>query len=183
VVLLVAALSAGVVLLAAGRAWLDMLAERQPPLGPISQQASGRTLHPGLSGLAVVALLAVVLVLVTGRWLRTLFAVLLFVAALAMVWLSLSTFASPSRARVLELLGDRGQLVSGTVHSHLALAWPVISLVASVLLGVAALVVILRCRSWNLGLSARYAAPADAARMGDPWRAMDRGDDPTVNDR
>lgn len=183
VVLLVAAVSAAVVLLAAGRAWLDLAAQRQAPLAPLSRQVSGRTLHPALSGLAVVALLAVVLILVTGRWLRSLFAVLLLLASAAMVWLSVGTFASPSRARVLDLLGDRGQLVSGQLSTHLAPAWPVISLAAAVLLAVAALVAALRCRGWNLGLSARYAAPADAARMGDPWRAMDRGDDPTVNDR
>jgi hypothetical protein len=61
--------------------------------------------------------------------------------------------------------------------------WPTVGLVGAALAALGGLVLLLRAGDWPTGLSARYEAPAAAATSDDPWRALDRGDDPTITDR
>jgi len=182
-VLGLAALAGLAILFTASRSWLEVTAGRRPPFGPLRVPLTGRDEYPALTGLAVVALLGVVLVLVTGGVIRRALGVVLVVAAGLAARYAGGGMSRPGTARLQELLGDRLAQGSGTFelrqHSH----WPVLTLLAAVLLAVCGLVLAVRAGRWQLGMSARYAAPAAGAESGDPWRRLDRGDDPTVADR
>ena len=142
---------------------------------------TGHAQYPALTGLAVVALLGVVLVLVTGP------------VPSAGCWAGCWCWplagpagtrprAAPSRpGPAAELLGDRLAQGSGPAELHQHPVWPVLTLLAAVLLAVCGVVVAARAGRWKLGMSARYAAPA-GRRSADPWRRLDRGEDPTVPD-
>ncbi|MDQ1745348.1 MAG: hypothetical protein QOE23_3687, partial [Pseudonocardiales bacterium] len=88
----------------------------------------------------------------------------------------------PGPARLAELLGDRLGMGSGRLELHQRPVWPVLTLLAAGLLVACGLVVAVRAGRWRLGMSARYAAPAESGESPDPWRRLDRGEDPTVPD-
>ncbi|HST49121.1 Trp biosynthesis-associated membrane protein [Jatrophihabitans sp.] len=181
-VLAAAALAGLVILFGSGRSWLEVIVGRRPPFGPLRVELTGRAQYPALTGLAVVALLGVVLVLVTGGLVRRALGVL---EMLAGGWAAVCAgggIARPGTLRLEELLGDRLAQSSGTFELHHHPQWAVLTLLAALLLVLAGLAVVLRAGHWRLGLSARYAAPAASAEAGDPWRRLDRGEDPTVAD-
>jgi Tryptophan-associated transmembrane protein (Trp_oprn_chp) len=182
-VLGLAALAGLAILFTASRSWLVVTVARRPPFGPLRVDLSGHAQYPALPGLAVVALLGVVLVLVTGGVVRRLLGALLAVAGGWSCGYAASGLATPGAARLAGLLGDRLALSSGPSHVQRHPEWPVLALLAGVLLVLCGLVVVVRAGRWKLGLSARYAAPAAVAESGDPWRRLDRGEDPTVADR
>ena len=102
-----AALAGLVVLFGSGRSWLGVVAARQPPFGPLRVELTGRSQYPALTGLAVVALLAVVLVPVTGGLVRRALGVLVMLAG---GWAAVCAgrgIARPATPRLRELLGDR----------------------------------------------------------------------------
>ena len=181
-VLGLAALAGLSILFTASRSWLGVTAGRRPPFGPLRVELTGRDQYPALTGLAVVALLSVVLVLVTGGVVRRVLGVLLVVCGGWAAGYAGSGMSRPGTARVTELLGDRLAQGSGTFQLRQHLHWPVLTLLAAALLVVCGVVLVARSRRWQLGMSARYAAPAAAAESGDPWRRLDRGEDPTVAD-
>jgi len=176
-----AALAGLVVLFCSGRSWLLVVVGRRPPFGPLRVELSGRAQYPALTGLAVVALLAVVLVLVTGGLVRRLLGVLEMLAGGWAAYLAGRGIDRPGMPRLRELLGDRLAQGSGTLELHQHPQWAVLTLLAALVLVLAGLAVVLRAGCWQQGLSARYAAPAVSAEAGDPWRRLDRGEDPTVS--
>jgi hypothetical protein len=181
-VLGLAALASLAMLFTTGRPWLSVTVGRRPPFGPLRVELTGRAEYPAVTGLAVVALLGVVLVLVTGSLVRRVLGGLL---ALAGGWsgaYAASGLARPSPGRLERLLGDRLAQSSGLIQLHRHPGWAVATLLAAGVLALCGLVVVVRAGRWQLGLSARYAAPAAVAESGDPWRRLDRGEDPTVSD-
>jgi len=183
-VLGLAALAGLAMLFTTSRPWLDVTVARRPPFGPLQVELTGHAEYPALTGLAIVAVLGVVLVLVvSGAVARRVLGGLL---ALAGGWsggYAARGLASPSPGRLAQLLGDRLAQSSGLTELHRHPAWAVLTLLAAGLLVLCGLVVVVRAGRWRLGLSARYAAPAAVAESGDPWRRLDRGEDPTVTDR
>jgi uncharacterized membrane protein (TIGR02234 family) len=179
--LLLVLLGGALLLFTAGRGWASATVPRQPPFGALHLELTGRTLYPALTGLAVVALIAAVLVLVVGGWPRRLLGGLLVLLAGWSGWYAGRGARRPSAGRVLRLAGDRLSQPAGppTVHGHPAWAW--LALAGSACLVLAGLVLLVRSGSWRIGLSGRYAAPAEAAAGGDPWRQLDRGEDPTIS--
>jgi hypothetical protein len=182
-VLGLAALASLAILFTTSRSWLGITVARRPPFGPLRVQLTGRAEYPALTGLAVVALLSVVLVLVTGGVVRRVLGVLLVVAGGWSCGYAASGLVSPGAARLAELLGDRLAQSSGPAQLQRHPVWAALTLLAAVLLVLCGLVVVVRAGRWKLGLSARYATPAAVAESGDPWRRLDRGEDPTVADR
>ena len=182
-VLGLAALAGLAILFTASRSWLGVTVARRPPFGPLRVSLTGRAEYPALTGLAVVALLGVVLVLVTGGTVRRLLGALLVLAGGWSCGYAASGLATPGARRLAELLGDRLAQSSGLTEVQRHQVWPALTLPAAVLLMLCGLVVVVRAGRWKLGLSARYAAPAAVAESGDPWRRLDRGEDPTVADR
>jgi uncharacterized membrane protein (TIGR02234 family) len=182
-VLGVAALAALAILFAASRPWLVVTVVRRPPFGPLRVELTGRAEYPALTGLAVVALLGVVLVLVTGGVARRVLGGLLALAGGWSCGYAASGLARPGPDRLERLLGDRLAQSTGLAELHRHPVWAASTLLAAGLLLLCGLVVVARAGRWQLGLSARYAAPAAVAESGDPWRRLDRGEDPTVSDR
>jgi hypothetical protein len=182
-VVLVGVIGAALVLLMAGRTWITLSAQRSAPFKTLVLEVTGRTLYPALTGLAVVGLLGILLLLVTAGWVRLLFATLLSAAGLGTLWFSIRGLSDPGPGRSRSLLGDRSLERFDALDSSLDRLWPILSILGAVLLSAAGVVAVLRCRGWQVGLSSRYASPAEAARIEDPWRRMDRGDDPTLTDR
>ena len=182
-VLGLAALAGLAMLFTGSRSWLSVTVGRRPPFGPLAVELTGRAEYPALTGLAVVALLGVVLVPITGGTVRRVLGGLLVLAGGWSGGYAGAGLGRPGPARLAELLGDRLSQSSGLPRLERHPVWPVSTLVAAVLLVVCGVLVAARAGRWQPGLSARYAAPAAAAESGDPWRRLDRGEDPTVADR
>jgi hypothetical protein len=182
-VLGLAALAGVAMLFAASRSWLAVTVGRRPPFGPLRVELTGHAQYPALTGLAVVGLLSVVLVLVTGGLVRRALGGLIALVGGWACGYALSGLASPSPARLAELLGDRLAQSSGLTQLHRHPIWAGVTLLAAVLLVLCGLTLVVRASRWQLGMSARYAAPAAVAESADPWRRLDRGDDPTLSDR
>ena len=175
---------AGSMLWVANRAWFTASVRREPPFGPITSRITGHHIYPALTGFALVALLTALLVLVTGGWPRRILGGLTVVVAGWTGWYAIDAIRF-TRRRYVGLNDVGGFLhdrqVSGSLvalHSHAVWAW--LSALCSVLLLVAGIVLMLRSGGWTGGLSRRYAAPAEAAAAPDPWRQLDRGEDPTI---
>ncbi len=182
-VLAAAAVAALVIVFASSRSWAAVTVGRRLPFGPLHVQLTGRTEFPALNGLAVVALLITVLVLVTGGWARRVLGLLLVLVGGSAGWYAARGLASLGSSRLRELLGDRLSQGSGLIELHRHRSWAVLTLLAAVLLVLAGVVLVLRAGRWQVGMSARYAAPAAVAESNDPWRRLDRGEDPTISDR
>lgn len=180
--MLLVVLAAALTLFAAGRGWAAVRVPRQPPFGAVRLELTGRTLYPPLSGLAVVALIAAVLVLVLPGWPRRALGVLLVLLAGWTGWYAVRGLGRPSVGRVLQLAGDRAGQRSGPPVIDPRPEWAALVLVGAACLLVAGVVLLVRSGGWRFGLSSRYAAPAEAAAATDPWRQLDRGEDPTIRD-
>ncbi|MDQ1731936.1 MAG: hypothetical protein QOK10_2095 [Pseudonocardiales bacterium] len=182
-VLVLVALGGGIVLLASSGTWVRLSAGRPAPFGPLVDHVRGRSEFPAIAGLAVVTLLAALLSAVTGRIARSALGVLVAIVAAASGWYSVRGLTAPGQARAAELLGGSAKTGTAPIAADVVLGWPLLAIAGSVLslLGGAALVI--RARRWNSGLSARYEPPAEALKSDDPWRSMDRGEDPTITDR
>jgi hypothetical protein len=181
-VLGLAALAAAAILVATGRPWLTVTVQRRPPFGPLRVPLTGHAQYPVLTGLAVAALLCAVLVLVTGPVVRRVLGALLVPAGAWAAGYAVAGLSRPAPGRLAELLGDRLAQGSGSLGLHQRSEWPVLTLLAAVLLAGCGVVVAVRGGRWQLGMSSRYAAPAVSGESADPWRRLDRGEDPTVPD-
>jgi uncharacterized membrane protein len=182
-VLGLAGLAGLLILFAASRSWLSVTVGRRPPFGPVRAELTGRTEFPALSGLAVVGLLIAVLVLVTGGWVRRLLGLLLALVGASAGWYGGRGLSDPGSARLRELLGNRLSQGSGLNELHRHPVWAGLTLAAAAVLVVTGVLVAVRAGHWKVGFSARYATPAAVAESHDPWRRLDRGEDPTISDR
>lgn len=176
------ALGGGGIVFTAGRAWGTVVEPRTAPFAALTVRLSGRDLYPALTGLAIAALLVAVLAVVTGSWARRVLGVVLLVLGATAGWYAVRGVRQPGAGRLRELLGSRLSQQSGALRVSWQPAWAWLTLLCAVLLVLAALVLLVRAGRWQVGLSARYSAPAEAAGSADPWRRMDRGEDPTISD-
>jgi hypothetical protein len=182
-VLVLIVIGGGGALFAASRVWLNLTQIRPAPFGPLIVHVHGRAEFGALSGLAVVTLLAGVLTLVTGRWARIALGVLLAVVALTTGWYGLKGFATPDATRISDLIGGSAKAGTSPILVTRKAVWPAITSVCAVMSLLAAIALIVRAPRWPAGLSAKYEAPAEVAKSDDPWRSLDRGEDPTIADR
>jgi len=144
-------LGGGLVLLAAGQPWGDS--------GPPVPTVSGDDVNPVgslLSSLGAVVLLGAIVVAVTRTVGRRLAGAVVVLAAAGTVYVTVTAEGSWSAWRVAVLVGA----VLGAVGGGLAAA---------------------RGHRWA-AMGARYDAPSapPPAHESDPWKALDRGDDPTL---
>ncbi|GAA2342494.1 Trp biosynthesis-associated membrane protein [Dactylosporangium salmoneum] len=161
------AVGAGLVLLAATRGWQDLLTAQPAPLPPVTEHRTGAEIAPWLPALGVVAL--------AGAG---------------------ALFATRAAARmvvgVLLILSGAGIAVAAlvTLDDHVKVAWPLLCALGGLLVLVAGVITTRKGRSWP-GMGARYerpAAPAEVKRdrpasQAELWDALDRGEDPTKEDR
>ena len=175
-------LGAAAVLLCCAQRWLTVTEPRAAPFGTLRVGYSGRALYPALNGLAIAALLAGLLVLISGRWPRRILGGLLCLLALLAGWYGLRALGTPGPGTVRGLLGSRLSQQSGPLRLAYRPAWPAGAALGALLVLLAGMLVLVRGGGWQIGLSSRYAAPAEAAKSDDPWRSLDRGEDPTISD-
>ena len=161
-VLGLAVLAALSILFTTSRSWLGVTAARRPPFGPLRVELTGRDQYPALTGLAVVALLSVVLALVAGGVVRRVLGVLLVVAGGWAAWYASGGLSRPGTARVTELLGDRLAQGSGTLELRQYPHWPGLKLLATVVLAVWCVVLVVMAGHCQLGMTAGYVTPGSS---------------------
>ena len=175
-------------LFASGRGWQTVTAHRVRPLADDVLDVSGRTLHPAVTALAVVALAGVVGILATRGIARRIIGAVLVVAGAIVCWDSLTALQAISSEHARTVLRDAhtgvgldaGQAVTVAVHP----VWPVLAALGGVLIVLGGALTIAYGAAWT-GLSGRYEHPHPAAgpQQSDVrlWSALDRGIDPTVD--
>jgi hypothetical protein len=159
------AVGAAVVLLAATRGWQTVVTAQPSPLPPITEHRTGAAIAPWLPALGVVALAG------AGALFATRAAARLVVGAVL-------------------ILAGAGEVVAAlaTIGDGVALAWPLLCALGGLLVLGAGVVTVRVGRSWP-GMSARYerpsapAAPRKKTSQAELWDALDRGEDPTEDDR
>ena len=166
-----------VVLVAAGRSWVDL----EVPAGPLADARTdpytGTDLVPGVSALGLVGLAGVVALAATRRVGRSLVGLVLLATGAGVV-------AAVVSAHGTALAEELSRQTSDAVAS--VTAWSSVTAVGGVLLLAAGALTVARGRSWP-ALGQRYeapaaapaAVPARAATERGLWEALDRGEDPT----
>lgn len=154
------AATAGLVLLAASRPRATVAGQ--------SASVSGALDTPGAAALALVALAGAGALLLVRGWARTVIATLLVLVAAGVV------------ATMATIPSDYGWFSYTGPPAVTRSAWAWVGMGAGVLLGLAAAVAALRARRWPEPRR-RYGSPAPSGPRGggDPWDALDRGEDPT----
>ncbi len=174
--------AAFLVLVAAGRSWVDV----DVPAGPLADARTdphtGTELVPGLTALGLVGLAGVVALAATRRTGRTLVGLVLLATGVGVVAAVLSAHATTLAEEL------PGQPTDSAAHLT---AWSFVTALGGALLLAAGALTVLRGRSWP-ALGQRYEAPATttttttARQPTEPltekglWEALDRGEDPTT---
>ncbi len=177
---------AGGALLISTRTWQTVTTPRPAPLRDDVLGLSGRTVDAAPTALALVALAGVVAVLATRGPARRVVGAVLAVAGIGLVWRAATAAAAVSTQRARALVADHHATVNvaaGVPHVDTTSAWPVLTVVAGVLVLASGALIAWRGHRWQV-MSARYeAAPAaetdPAKAAATMWTALDRGDDPT----
>lgn len=173
-------------LIAGGRGWQTVTAVRTRPLADEVLSVTGRTLHPAVTALALVALAGVVGVLATRGVARRVVGGVLAVVGGVLCWQSLAGLAAMSTAHAHSALRDaRGGVgldAEGALRVAVHPVWPVLAAVGGVLVLVAGVVTLGWGSGWS-GLSRRYESPQSGAAGTDTglWNALDGGLDPTAD--
>jgi hypothetical protein len=144
----------GLVLLAAGQPWGDAVGGS--PGTPVPAADAVNPVGSLLSSLGAVLLLGAVVVGVTRTTGRRLAGAVIVLGAVAAAYVTVAADDGWSLARVGALLGAVLGLVAGTLAAARGPHWA--------------------------AMSSRYDAPSArrSAADTDPWRALDRGEDPTL---
>lgn len=184
--LLLDLLGAAGALLIAAQHWQTITTRRPAPLQDDVLDLSGRTVDAAPTALALVALAGVVAVLATRGVVRRVVGGVLALAGLALAWRGIVSAGAVSTRRARSLVSEHHATVdvSGTVpHVATHPAWPVLTVVAGVLVAVSGALVAWRGHHWQV-MSTRYEAqptpetdPAKTAAT--LWNRLDRGEDPT----
>jgi uncharacterized membrane protein (TIGR02234 family) len=161
-VVLATAVGGGVGVLATARAWSTVVVTRLPPLGPVRHDVTGRTLQPGVTGLAVVALAGVLAVLATRGVTRRVIGAVLTLAGAGMVWWSLTGLSAVSATRGRQLVADArtaaglgtASATNVTVHP----AWVLLAALGGLLVAAGGVTTAARGGRWR-AMSARYESP------------------------
>ena len=185
------ALAGGLALSSSSQTWVRATVLRQPPLPPTSGVLTGGQAAPLVSACGLLLLAAAVAVIAVRGVARAAVGLLVAVAGGALAW---SGFAGVT-GRIDVDAADVGAalgLEDSRVTTAVDAGWPVVALVAGVLAVLVGLLVVLRGRSWP-GMGRRYergtgdAAPSaprrpvsEEDRHQAAWKALDRGEDPTV---
>ncbi|HZE65258.1 MAG TPA: Trp biosynthesis-associated membrane protein [Sporichthyaceae bacterium] len=177
-------LGAGVVLFAADRPWVHARAGQGALQVPLSVR--GGSLTPVTPALAVVGLAGALGLVATRGVLRRLTGVLVCASGVVAAVAALGS-VHPGAGDLTDRAGAALGTASGTVSAIRHTGWGWVAVLGSVVFALAGAAAVARGPRWP-GMSARYetpvAAPARAAAPDDSaleqWRALDRGEDPTL---
>jgi uncharacterized membrane protein (TIGR02234 family) len=177
-------LGAGVTLFASDRPWVHARAAQGAMQVPLSVR--GGSLAPMTPAFAVVGLAGAVGLLASRGVLRRLIGALVCASG---VVAAVAAFGSvrPGAAELADRAGAALGTASGTANAIRHTAWGWVAVLGSVVVALAGAAAVLRGTRWP-GMSARYEAPAGAAPRTataadstlEQWRALDRGEDPTL---
>ncbi|MCW2617293.1 MAG: Trp biosynthesis associated, transrane protein Oprn/Chp [Modestobacter sp.] len=192
---LLCALSGGLALSSSSQPWADVTITRPAPLPPTSEVLTGSQAAPLVAACGLLLLAAAVAVIAVRGIGRVVVGLLVAVAAGALGWSGLRGVTGGLHLDAADVTSAVG-LGRAQVTSDPVVGWAALALVAGVLGVLAGLLVVLRGRRWP-GMGRRYertgtagpqtpapARPArpetDEDRHQAAWKALDRGDDPTV---
>lgn len=180
---------------AASARWLEVTVVRQPPLPPTGEVLTGSQLAPLVPACGLVLLAAAVALIAVRGVGRSAVGLLVAGSGGVLGWSGLRALAGgPAGAgQVSDVIG----LADARVTSSVVATGPALTLVAGLLAVLAGLLVVLRGQRWP-GMGRRYeragsppVAAAARRRPGRPespedrhqaaWKALDRGEDPTVD--
>lgn len=137
-----------------------------------------------VSALALVALAGALATSIAGKVARIVTTAIVFLGAAGIVAVVLGILADPAAAAMTEVGAATG--IEGQGSNATTTIFPVLAIVAAVVLGVAALLVLWFGQSWSVRTKydAAKAAPAGASAEPvdeiDRWDQLSRGEDPTA---
>jgi uncharacterized membrane protein (TIGR02234 family) len=195
VAVLLCALAGALALSSSSQPWAHLTVTREPPLPPTSEVLTGGQAAPLVGACGLLLLAAAVAVIAIRGVGRAAVGLLVAVAGGVLGWSGLRGVTGGLNLDVADVTSAVG-LDRAQVSSDPVAGWAALALVAGVLGVLAGLLVVLRGRRWP-GMGRRYErtgtagrpapAPARAARVETvedrhqaAWKALDRGDDPTV---
>jgi uncharacterized membrane protein (TIGR02234 family) len=192
---LLCALAGALSLSSSAQPWAHVTITREAPLPPTTEVLTGGEVAPLVSACGLLLLAAAVAVIAVRGVGRVVVGLLVAVAGGALGWSGLRGVTGAADLDLSDVSSSvglgRAQLTTDPVAG-----WAALALVAGVLGVLAGLLVVLRGRAWP-GMGRRYertgtagqpaSAPARAGRAETDedrhqaaWKALDRGDDPTV---
>ncbi|MGY1856311.1 Trp biosynthesis-associated membrane protein [Modestobacter sp. SYSU DS0290] len=184
------ALAGGLALSASGQPWADVTIVREAPLPPVAAVLTGADAAPLVAACGLLLLAAAVAVVAVRGVGRVVVGLLVAVAGGALTWSAVRAVRGGLSEASTELPGVGPG--PGPVTVDVAAGWPAAAGAAGVLAVLVGLLVVLRGGSWP-GMGRRYertAPGAPPARSDRPatdedrhqaaWKALDRGEDPTV---
>lgn len=180
-------LGAGLLLLATSRVWVTFSDGQQLTTRWVRTGVHGTLIAPGARALGLVALAGVVALAATRRLGRVLVGVLLLLSGIGTVLVVARALGDDLTKRAVQAQAEREQLSGLRQLTELQAhrLWPVLALLAGLLVAVSGLLVTVRGRRWA-SLSASYQVPAARVEQAEPvgdkavWDALDDGRDPTA---
>jgi uncharacterized membrane protein (TIGR02234 family) len=182
---LLGVLGAAAAFFAASQPWARVTVETQG-LARDAVAVSGNDALPVVGGLALVAAAGSVAVLATSGWVRTAVGALVTVASLGAIVAVLMGADGLHDALVTALADSPAMAGDAALQSRLAdeattTAWRWASVGALVVSAAAGAAVVRWGRTWpSMGRRYDSVGQQRAAADDDPWKALDRGEDPTV---
>lgn len=138
-----------------------------------------------VSALAVVALAAALATSIAGKIARVITSVIMLLSAIGIIGVVSSILADPSTAAMAEVGKATG--VVGIKNDATLTVFPVVAIVAAVVLAIAALLILWQGRAWSI--RSKYDIPTKGSAGSksdgpvdeiDSWDQLSRGDDPTA---
>ncbi|SFD83820.1 Trp biosynthesis-associated membrane protein [Blastococcus tunisiensis] len=176
-------LAGALALVAGGQTWVEVTAERVPPLPPLVEAFPGADAAPLVPAAGLLLLAAALALLAVRSVARVGLGLVMAVAGGVLAWSGIRALSGGLGAGLLD--GAGGAVTSTDVSA----AGPVLAALAGVLAVAAGLVVVLRGRAWP-GMGRRYERSPERAAAGRreteedraqaAWKALDRGEDPTA---
>ena len=203
VAVLLCALAGGLALSASAQPWADVTITRRPPLPPTEAVLTGSQAAPLVAAAGLLLLAAALAVIAVRGAGRVVVGLLVALAGGVLGWSGVRGVTGQLDLAAADVSSSIG-LSGADVTADPVASWPALTLAAGVLGVLAGILVVLRGRGWP-GMGRRYerpgqerpgqerpgqpvaAAPArparpetDEDRHQAAWKALDRGDDPTV---
>jgi uncharacterized membrane protein (TIGR02234 family) len=174
----------GLAFFAVGRTWAEAEVKADG-LAPASVAVSGSDAQPLVSALAIVVVTAALAILAAGRRMRRVVGTLTVLVGVVGV-IVVPRSGSGALADAVRSAAEKSPAYAGPSSlgdvSHAP--WDLLTIAAFVLAAVLGVVTIRFAPHWPT-MGSRYEAPTRRPAVDDPsdtdlWKAMDRGDDPTV---
>ncbi|WP_247647212.1 Trp biosynthesis-associated membrane protein [Arthrobacter sp. E3] len=137
-----------------------------------------------VSALALVALAGALATSIAGKIARVVTALIMFLSAAGIVAVVLGVLTNPVAAAMSEVGAATG--IEGQGSNATTTGFPVLAVVAALVLAVVSLLVLFFGRSWNVrtkydaAKEAQVGGPAEPVDEIDRWDQLSRGEDPTA---